>query len=187
MLLPVDLTPRLLRMLWYRVMLPLLRALRPVLEAFFEALVAVVKAVCSAIQAAPVLSMACIVAANIALLYVCYSSPVAAPILSAFGHVFSAAYAAAAAALSASVLFLVRVSTAGNVIDSKDSMLALAILGLVQMSSCVYIRRALSSCKPLPPLPASATLQQQQRMTPQELQTIAESMSQPRQVRFFPP
>ncbi len=187
MLLPIDLTPRFLRMLWYRVMLPLLRVLRPVLEVFFEALVAAVKAARNAIQAAPVLSMACIVVANIAVLYVCYSNPVTVPIFSAIAQLFSATYSAAARVLSASVLFLVRVSTSGNSIDSKDSMLAVAILGVVQVSSCVYIRRALSSCKPLPPLPASAALQQQQRMTPQELQTIAESMSQPRQVHFFPP
>jgi hypothetical protein len=187
MLLPADLTPRLLRMLWYRVVMPVLRKLAPVLEVVFDVVVQVVRALCQAIAAAPVLSMACIVAANIAVLYVCYSNPVSVPILSAVGHSFSATYSAAQRALFASVLFLVRVSTAGNSMDSKDSVLAVAILALVQMSSCVYIRRALSSCKPLPPLPASATLQQQQQMTAQELQTIAESMSQPRQVLFFPP
>jgi hypothetical protein len=180
-LLPMDFTLKLLRMLWNHVLLPaLVRVVLPTLKSMFRAICALISAVLSAIESAPIFSMTCIVVANVLVMYLCYSSATFAPIFSSLGRLIATCTSAATSFAYASLFFLLRVSTADNTVSDKDTTLALVILALIQMTCCVFIRRALRSCKPLPPFPAS-----QQHMASLDLQALAESMNQPRQVPSF--
>jgi hypothetical protein len=192
-LLPMDLTLRLLPMIWKHVLMPLIKNIMvpvfklviiPTLEFIWRVVCAVCKAIYLAIQSAPLVSMVCIVIANVLLMYFCYSSPIFAPIFSSLSWLVATCASTATRLTRVPFFFLVRFSTINNPVDDKDTLFALGILALIQMSSCVFIRRVLTCCKPLPqqlPLPAS-----QQQMSPQELQALAESMYEPRQVPFFP-
>jgi hypothetical protein len=180
-LLPIDLAWKLLRMLWTHVVSPALDSVvLPILQFLFRVVIAVIKAACRAIEFAPIFSVACIISANVLVMHLCYSSATFAPMFSSVGRLMTTCASAATRWTHVPLLFLVRISTANNPVDDKDTILALGILALIQMASCVFIRRVLRSCKPPPPLPAP-----QQRMSPEELQALAESMNQPRQVPFF--
>ena len=156
----------------------------PTLKFLWLAVCAVFKAIYAAIQSAPLVSMVCIFVANVLLMYFCYSSPKFAPIFSSLSWLVATCASTATRLTRAPFFFLVRFSTTNNPVDDKDTVFALGIIALIQMSSCVFIRRVLRCCKPLPQqLPLTAS---QQQMSPQELQALAESMNEPRQVPFFP-
>lgn len=188
-LLPMDLLLNLLRIMCEHVLVPVMvhvlvplfeNVMLPILRQIFHLVVAVGGAIAHGIKFFPVFSVACVVVANVLVVYFCYSSATFAPIFSSILRIVASCSSAAIRLTWAPFVYLVNAFTANNSVDGKDTILALGILALIQMHGCVFIRRALRSCKPLPLLPAS-----QQQMSQQELQGLAESMSLPRQVHFF--
>jgi hypothetical protein len=118
-----------------------------------------------------------ILATNVTVLYLCYWHSLLAYHLTTYTHGLKELVSRP---FSYAFSRLVRLATPDHLTDSTDTLLALCIVAIVQVFGCIYLRRVLHGCCPLP-LPLQQ--QQQQHVTPQELQELAESMTEPRQVR----
>ena len=177
-LLPFDL----LRLLWSRFLWPIV--FRPLLKLAWMAtcaLASAIAALASAVYSVPLISMPCILAANIFIMYTCYSNSLFASAWDSLTQPFTILKAFTTQALSLPFNLLLRLSTGDAPPNDTDIIMALALLAATQALACFYMRRPLHYCRPLPP-PASPL---RPTLSPPELQALAESMSDPRQVRAY--
>jgi hypothetical protein len=178
LLFPIDVTRVLICFLWKMFVRVMCDCVWPAFCFLLQHFVfPVVNALVSCSKNAPVISIACILATNVSVMYLCYSRSFLSYPLALWTASIHGLHDLVIPPFSAAFSRLARTASPNYAADGSDVILALCIVALVQVSCCVYTRRVLRACRPLP-LPA-----RQQHVSPQELQEVAESMTEPRQVR----
>ncbi len=174
MLLPITVLPIILRAVWNTILRPVVKFLKPYLFFVLRCISNILGSLLQVAQIFPILSVISIILTNVAVLYTYYSTPIASKlfVVPFWNQISSIASVVVSNSVFACFSRLVRLSSANAPTDEKDAVLAVCVIALVQMTSCFFMRSVLRNCRPPPPLP------------PDELQVLAESMSQPRQVRY---
>lgn len=182
LLFPIDVAHVLIRFLWKMFVRAVCECAWPVVAFILQHVIwPVINALISCSKSAPVISVICILATNVSVMYLCYSHSFLSYPLALFTASMHALKHLVTSPFSAAFSRLARIATPDYAADGSDMLLALCILALVQVSCCIYTRRVLRGCRPLP-----RPVHQQQHVTPQELQEVADSMTEPRQVRCMP-
>ena len=182
MLLPITMMSTILRAVWNYIMRPIFKIVKPCLSFVFTCIFNVLAVLLNVAQGFPILSVISIILTNV-VLYAYYSSAFASNFFVPFwSQISSIVSVVVPNSFFACFSKLVLLSSANAPTDKKDVVLAVCIIALVQMTSCFFMRSVLRNCRPLPPLPPASS--QRHQMSPDELQILAESMSQPRQVSY---
>lgn len=181
MVLPITVLPIILRAVWNTLLRPVVKFLKPYLFFVLRCVSHVLGVLLDVARMFPIFSVISIILTNVAVLYAYYSSPLASYIFVVpfWSQISSIVSVVVSNSVFACFSLLVRLSSANAPNDQKDVVLAVCVIAFAQMTSCFFIRKILRNCRPL--TPASS---QQHQMAPDELQILAESMSQPRQVSY---